>query len=81
MTGYYVLEFLNSDREWITLTYWEMDQSLLPDFLLHAADLHHMVEHRNDLRVKRITYADLLERPEEAGFYEYHGLHIHTSVK
>jgi hypothetical protein len=80
MTGYYALEFLCSDRKWLRITYWEMEESLLPDFLLHTFDLHHMVEHRNDLRVKRITYAELLEKPDECGQYEYLGLHLHTSI-
>jgi hypothetical protein len=81
MTGYYQMDFRLSVG-WAPMTYWEMEESLLPDFLLHILDLHHSIECRDDMRVRRITYAEMLEaqfrNPDEL-ITTYHGLHIHTS--
>ena len=74
MTGYYALQFEINPGDWFTLSYWEMEESLLPDFLLHILDLHHSIECRDELRVRRIDYSELLEvrayDPERAAIEE-----------
>ena len=83
MTGYYALQLQLDTKpgDWFTLTYWSMEEHLLPDFLLHVLDLHHSIECRDDLRVKRIHWRELFEAGAanpDLEIYEYHGLHLHT---